>query len=80
MLKEKIDFNNDGVDLHLGELGGVLENWEDVAPVLELDGIAIGDIQADHPLSRGEQRSVYIGYSIRSVIGCIIIAIVVAGP
>ena len=80
MLKEKIDFNNDGVDLHLGGLGGVLENWEDVAPVLELDGIAIGDIQADHPLSRGERRSVYIGYSIRSVIGCIIIAIVVAGP
>ena len=67
MLNEKIDFKNDGVDLHLGEIGGVLENWEDIAPVLELDSIAIGDIQADHPLSRGERRSVYIGYSIRLV-------------
>ena len=58
MLNEKIDFKNGGVDLHLGELGGVLENWKDIAPLLELDGIAIGDIEADHPLSRGEQRSV----------------------
>ena len=58
MLNEKIDFNHGGVDLHLGELGGVLENWKDIAPVLELDSIAIGDIKADHPLSQGEQRSV----------------------
>ena len=58
MLNEKIDFKNGGVDLHLGELGGVLENWKDIAPLLELDGIAIGDIEADHRLSRGEQRSV----------------------
>ena len=58
MLNEKIDFGRGDVDLHLGELSGVLENWKDIAPVLELDSIAIGDIEADHPLSRGEQRSV----------------------
>ena len=57
MLDEKIDFNNGGVDLHLGELGGVLENWKDVAPVLQLDSIAIDDIEADNR-SRGEQKSV----------------------
>ena len=53
--------------VHLGELSGVLENWEDIAPVLELDSIAIGDIQADHPLSRGERRLVYKGYSVTLV-------------
>ena len=58
MLNEKIDFDRGDVGLHLGELSGVLENWKDIAPVLELDSIAIGDIEADHPLSRGEQRSV----------------------
>ena len=67
MLNEKIDFKNGGVDLHLGELGGVLENWEDIAPVLELDRMAIGEIQADHPLSRGNQRSVCIGYFVSLV-------------
>ncbi len=56
-LDSVVDFENGGVDLHLGEIADVLEDWEDVAPALGLTGIEISDIQdsQQRPIVSGGQ-------------------------
>ena len=44
-LDKKVDFENQGVDLHLTEIAQVMRDWEDVAPLLRLTLIEITDIK-----------------------------------
>jgi hypothetical protein len=59
MLQEKIDFQRDGIDLHLVELAEVFEKWDKVVPLLGLDDIEIGNIK-DGFHRKEDQRLVFI--------------------
>lgn len=53
-LNEKLDFERDGIDLHLEELATVFEKWDEIAPLLGLTGIEVGDIVFTHKESGGQ--------------------------
>lgn len=58
-LKQPIDFER-STDLHLGQLAGKLENWENIAPLIQLSGIEIVDIKKDNPSSQEDQKLVQL--------------------
>lgn len=58
-LEKKVDFEHE-VDLHLEEIANVLDNWEDVAPLLGLTNIQTNDIQETHRYHPDRQRLVIL--------------------
>jgi hypothetical protein len=63
MLEKKIDFQRDGIDLHLEELAEVFEGWDKIAPLLDLTGIDIYGIEHDNR-SLADRRSVIHKYGL----------------
>jgi hypothetical protein len=58
-LQKAVDYQNDGVDEHLGELADVLEKWEEIAPWLGLTSIEIDDIKKEND-REASKRSVWV--------------------
>ena len=58
-LDKKVDFENNNVDLHLTEIGQVMKNWEDVAPLLRLEPIEITDIEDSNKPRRQRLKEQY---------------------
>ena len=55
-LKEAIDFQNKGVDLHLAEIANVMVDWQLLAPQLRLTPVDVNDILSNNSRQPALQR------------------------
>ena len=59
-LDKMLDYEHNNIDLHLGELATVFDEWEDIAPLLGLTSTEVGDVIKDFRM-QAKQRYICRG-------------------